>query len=68
MWRRRRNSEEGGGGFEMLEESRNGAVCWSQQVEGEMKRVFDEGGMLCEFLGYGEGVERLGRVRGFYGF
>ncbi|KAK3497983.1 uncharacterized protein B0T23DRAFT_98550 [Neurospora hispaniola] len=61
-------SEEGDkakGGFE----SRNGKAVWEQQrIEEMMKRVFDEGGMLCEFLGYGEGVERLGRVREFCGF
>lgn len=50
-------------------ETINGKAVWEQQrIEEMIKRVLDEGGMLCEFLGYGEGVERLGRVREFYGF
>ncbi|ESA44392.1 hypothetical protein GE21DRAFT_2509 [Neurospora crassa] len=60
-------SEEGDKAEEGLE-SKNGRAVWEQQrIEEMIKRVFDEGGMLCEFLGYGEGVERLGRVREFCG-
>ncbi|KAK3495888.1 hypothetical protein B0T13DRAFT_400975 [Neurospora crassa] len=60
-------SEEGDKAKEGLE-SKNGRAVWEQQrIEEMIKRVFDEGGMLCEFLGYGEGVERLGRVREFCG-
>ncbi|KAK1782100.1 hypothetical protein QBC45DRAFT_319828 [Copromyces sp. CBS 386.78] len=68
QWRGRRNKEEeegeeDGEGSEMLPGSGKEAV----ELE-EMRRVFEEGGMLCEFLGYGEGVGRLARVREFYGF
>lgn len=63
MWRE--TGSEEGVVFKKFE-GRNEGV-WEQQWQ-EIRRVFEEGGMLCEFLGYGEGVERLGRIRDFYGF
>ncbi|KAK3948634.1 hypothetical protein QBC32DRAFT_380692 [Pseudoneurospora amorphoporcata] len=69
---------EDGEGSEMLPGSGGNwkEAVWQRQQQQQQqreleemgRRVFEEGGMLCEFLGYGEGVGRLARVREFYGF
>ncbi|KAK3395914.1 hypothetical protein B0T20DRAFT_487551 [Sordaria brevicollis] len=61
MWRHRPE----GGGIE-IRKSENGAY-WRGEQEVETKQVLEAGEAVCEALGWGEGVERINRVKEYCG-